>query len=397
MNRNFVFSSESVTEGHPDKLCDQVADAVLDRFLQQDPFSRVVTDCAVAKGILFIASRYASRASVDVPDTARQVISQIGYEGEDFNARTCTVMTSIGELADRSQPAVDESVLDNQGIERMTARNMANVFGYACTQTPAMMPLPIWLARKLARRLASVRRQRSFSYLAPDGKTQVGIEYRDREPVRIHSITLIASQVRGQNISPDRMREDLYEAVVRPTFIDEAIAPDGKTSFHLNPEGPFLVGGPSLHSGLTGRKNAVDTYGEYSRHGESALSGKDPSRIDRVGAYAARYAAKNVVAAGLATECEVQLTYAIGQSHPVGLQLETRGTGSMSDDEIAARVLRVFDFRPAAIIRDLGLRHLPNRTKGGLYRRLAAAGHVGRLDIGLPWERIDRAAVLRDS
>ena len=396
MKRDFMFTSESVTEGHPDKLCDQIADAILDRFLYADPFSRVVAECAVSNGILFIASRFVSQARVDIPEIARQVISQVGYNREDFNAKTCAIMTSFGELPAEDYLAVDERDMDDAGIEQVTAKNVVNAFGFACTHTQAMVPLPIWLAHKLARRLASVRLQKQLAYLALDGKTQVAVEFRDRRPFRIHSITLIASTYGRKPIDLADLKHDLYEQVIEPVFLDEEIKPDGKTNLFINPGGPFIVGGPTLHSGLTGRKTAMDTYGEYSRHSEAALSGKDPTRIDRVGLYAARYAAKNVVAAGLAQECEVQLTYTIGQAQPVSIQVETHGTGRLPDDRLAELVGTHFEFRPAGIIRQFNLRRLPGLLKGHFYRKLAAYGHVGRMDMGLPWETTDKTGLLRE-
>jgi S-adenosylmethionine synthetase len=392
MKRDFMFTSESVTEGHPDKLCDLISDAVLDRFLQQDPFARAIIECAVSSGILFIAARFASTARIDIPDVARQIIGQVGYDHEDFNARDCTILTSFTEQP--APPAADERQLSEAELERVLARNSANVFGYACKQTAALMPMPIWLSHKLARRLASVRLQRQLSYLAPDGTVQVGVEYRERQPVRVHSITLIASQW-GSATSAQTLHEDILRHVIEPVFVDEPVKPDRHTQIAVNPDGPFITGGPTLHSGLTGRKNAVDTYGEYCRHSGSALSGKDPSRIDRVGAYAARHAAKNIVAAGLAEECEVQLSYSIGQARPVSVQVETFGTGQIPEAEIVERMRSVFDFRPAVIVRDLNLRFMPQVMRGGFYRRLASYGQVGRMDIGLPWETTDLAARLR--
>lgn len=394
MKRDFMFTSESVTEGHPDKLCDLISDAVLDRFLQQDPFSRAIIECAVSSGILFIAARFASEAHVDIPDVARRIITQVGYDQQDFNARDCTILTSFTELPIHARFHGEERDMSEAELDRVVARNQANVFGYACLQTAALMPLPIWLSHKLARRLASVRLQRQIDYLAPDGTIQVGIEYRNRQPVRVHSITVVASQL-GAKTSIENLREDVVRHVIEPAFADESVRPDKATHIVINPDGPFVTGGPTLHSGLTGRKNAVDTYGEYSRHSGSALSGKDPSRIDRVGAYAARHAAKNVVAAGLAEECEVQLSYSIGQARPVSVQVETFGTESVPEEEIVERIQSVFDFRPAAIVRDLNLRHMPQVMRGGFYRRLATYGQVGRMDIGLPWETTDMAARLR--
>jgi S-adenosylmethionine synthetase len=395
MTGTFVFASESVTAGHPDKLCDQISDAILDRFLQQDPFARVVAECAVSKGVLFIAARFAASAAVDIAGTARQVIAQAGYDQGEFNAYECGITTSFLELADTPDRLIDERTLDDEAIERITAKNMANAFGYACTQTAAMLPLPIWLAHKLARRLAAVRLQRRLAYLAPDGKCQIGVEYADRRASRIHTITLVTSQLEPGFPNLATLRKDLLEFVIEPAFQDEEIKPDDRTRVFINPEGIFAVGGPAAHSGLTGRKTAVDSYGEYSRNSETALSGKDPARIDRVGVYAARHAAKSVVAAGLAEECEVHLNYAAGQARPLSIRVATHGTGRMPDEQLCALIARHFDFRPAGIIRRFNLRFLPALSRGGFYRRLAAYGHVGRMDIGLPWEATDITDLLR--
>jgi S-adenosylmethionine synthetase len=394
MKKDFMFTSESVTEGHPDKLCDQISDAIVDHFLQKDPCSRVIAECAVSTAIVFIAARFSSAESIDFSNIARQVISQVGYDQNTFNAKTCSVLTSLKELP-AEKCSFDEKTLDDKAIDRITVKNQVNVFGFACNQTSALMPLPIWLARKLSRRLASARLQKILTYLSPDGKTQVGIEYRNRKPKRIHSITVIASQNQEDTPNLKQLRDEIRQAVIEQVFLDEEVQPDAKTRIFVNPDGPFIIGGPSVHSGLTGRKNAIDTYGEYSRHSGAALSGKDPMRIDRVGAYAARYAAKNVVVAGLADECEVQLSYSIGLARPVSIQVETFGTGKLSDEAIAALVEQHFDFRLAAIVKQFSLRHLPSIVKGGFYRKLAAYGHVGRMDIGLPWELTDQASLLR--
>ncbi len=399
MRTDFMFTSESVTEGHPDKLCDQISDAIVDRFLQQDPYSAVIAECAVATAIVFIATRFASDASVDVPNVARHVISQVGYDQPTFNAKTCSVVTSLKELPPEERRSFSEKELSDEEIDRVVVKNQVTVFGFACDQTPALMPLPIWLAHRLARRLTSVRLQRILSYLGPDGKTQVGVEYRDRRPFRIHSITVIGSQNQtpaAGGPSLRQLQDDLRQAVIDFIFQEEEVRPDAKTRIFINPDGPFILGGPSVHSGLTGRKNAIDTYGEYSRHSGAALSGKDPTRIDRVGAYAARYAAKNVVAAGLASECEVQLSYSIGLSQPVSIQVETFGSGKIPDAQIAALLRRHCDFRLAGIMRQFNLRFLPSSVKGGFYRKLATYGHVGRMDIGLPWEVTDKALVFRE-
>lgn len=399
MKKDFMFTSESVTEGHPDKLCDQISDAIVDHFLRRDPFSRVITECAVSTSIVFISARFQSDAIVDFTKIARQVIKQVGYEQADFNAKTCSIMTSLKELPPRVDQHWDEKTLSEAEIEKIPVNDQVTVFGFACNQTPVMMPLPIWLAHQLAKRLADARINNILPYLAPDGKTQVGVEYKDRKPYRIHSITLIASQ--NQSLienAPDlkQLQKDLKETVIDFVFQNEEVKPDEKTRILIDSDDPFAVGGPSAHSGLTGRKNAIDTYGEYSRHSGAALSGKDPTRIDRIGAYAARYAAKNIVAAGLADECEVQLSYSVGLSRPVSIQVETFGTGKIADEEIRARLEEHFDFRLAGIIRQFNLRLLPSIFKGGFYRKLAVYGHVGRMDIGLlPWEITDKVPVLQ--
>lgn len=394
MAKDFLFTSESVTEGHPDKLCDQVSDAIVDQFLRHDPQSHIIAECAAAKGILFIAARFASRATVDIPQVARQVIHQIGYNGGDFDAASCSVLTSLQELPLQDYARVVAADLSNEEIERIPVRNQATVFGYACDHTSGFMPLPLWLAHKLARRLTAARLARHVSYLGPDGTTQVGVEFREGRPHRIQSITLIASQGPEQPRSQDTLRDDLMEHVVQPTFVGEEIAFDANTKVFVNPGGAFIGGGPAQHSGMTGRKTGVDTYGEFARHSGAALSGKDCLRIDRIGAYAARHAAKNVVAAGLARECEVQLSYTIGLSRPVSLRVETFRTGRLPDEEIAHRLTEQFDFRPAGIMQAYRLQELPALVKGGFYRRLAAYGHMGRMDISLPWEKTDRADAL---
>ncbi|MGO9611514.1 MAG: methionine adenosyltransferase [Dissulfurispiraceae bacterium] len=393
MKRDFIFTSESVTEGHPDKLCDQISDAIVDHFLQQDPYSRIIAECAVSTAIIFIAARFESSASVDFPNIARQVINQIGYDQYSFNSKTCSILTSLKDLPHEEQYCFDERKLTEKQMDSILVRNQVTAFGFACNQTSSLVPLPIWLAHRLARKLTSARLQRILPYLAPDGKTQVGVEYRNSRPSRIHSITVIASQERSsEGGGPDliTLENDIRQAVIDAVFMDEEIKPDRGTRVFINPDGPFIVGGPSVHSGLTGRKNAIDTYGEYSRHSGAALSGKDPTRIDRIGAYAARYAAKNVVAAGLAAECEIQLSYSIGLSRPVSIQVETFGTGRVPDEKIADLVEKHFDFRLAGIMKHFNLRYLPSILKGGFYRKLATYGHVGRMDMGLPWELTDK-------
>jgi S-adenosylmethionine synthetase len=392
--RDFVFSSESVTEGHPDKLCDRISDALVGQYLRRDRLARVNVECAVSTGILFVAAKVAASESVDIPFAARGVIAEVGYQQGSFNARDCTVMTSLSEVGYQREKQIDEESLADEELDAIPARDQVTLFGFACTQTENLMPLPIWLAHRLARRLSEVRRDRTIPYLMPDGKTQVAVEFQDRRPSRIFSVTVLAAQL-DASVSAERLRRDIEEMVVSPTFAEEAMRPDSRTRIDVNPDGLVLGGGPATHSGLTGRKTAVDTYGEFARHSGAALSGKDPSRIDRTGAYAARYAAKNIVAAGLASECEVQLSYSVGISRPVSVHVETFGTCTVDERNLEERVARVFDFRPAAITRDMRLRSLPGDRLDGFYASLAAYGHMGRTDLFLPWERVDRVERLR--
>jgi S-adenosylmethionine synthetase len=394
VNKDFMFTSESVTEGHPDKLCDQISDAIVDHFLMQDPCARLRIESAVSSAIVFIAGHFATKGRVDLTHVARKVIKRIGYDQPDFNAKTCSILTApMGSPPDKYF-IFDEYRLTDQEIEKIAVKAQATVFGFACDQTPNFMPLPIWLARRISRQLSTVRNQGVLPYLMPDGKVQVGIEYEDRKPVHMHSITVTASQRNDRDPTLKTLREDIEEKVIKPIFEDQPIKPDKKTRIFINPDGTFL-GGPTYHSGLTGRKNGVDTYGEYCRHSGNALSGKDPSRIDRVGAYVARYAAKNVVAAGLASECEITLSYSLGITRPVSLHVETFGTGKLPDMEIRERVKKHFDFRLAAILRDFRLRHLPAEHPEGFYAKLAAYGHFGRMDMDLPWEKTDKAELLK--
>ncbi len=394
MIKNFIFTSESVTEGHPDKLCDQISDAIVDYFLNQDPLARVRAECAVSSAIVFIAVRFRSEVKTDFSRIARKVIKRIGYEHEDFNERICSILTTPNVLPVLPKDLFDEKTLTDKQIDKIPARNQVTVFGFACDHTPTLLPYPIWLAHRLARQLTAVRRIQALPYLMPDGKVQVGVEFKDRKPSRIHSVTITANQRELRRPSLKKLRTDIREHVVAPVFDEEPIRPDRRTKIIVNPEGPFF-GGPTHHSGLTGRKNAIDTYGEFSRLSGKALSGKDPLRIDRIGAYAARHAAKNVVAAGLAAECEVLLSYSIGTTQPVSLQVQTFGTGLIDDKDIARRVRDSFDFRLAAILRDLNLRHLPAESGGRFYQELAAYGHFGRTDLDLPWERTDRVDALK--
>ena len=396
MSDDFIFTSESVTKGHPDKLCDQVSDAIVDCFLGQDPSSRIVAECAIASGVLFISAHYASLAKLDIPDVAREVIRNVGYSKEVFDADTCTVLTSFMDHTATHYGSLDLSKTTDEEIDRITAKNQVTVFGYACDQTDTLLPLPIWLAHRLAERLGSHEVREALPYLLPDGKTQVGIEYRRGLPSRIHSITLVASQTDAGAVEPERLHADLVDLVIGPVLKSGRFKTDAKTRVFVNPEGPLIGGGPVAHSGLTGRKTGIDTYGEYARHSGAALSGKDPFRVDRVGAYAARYAAKNIVAAGLAKECEVQLSYSIGIAEPVSVRVRTFGSGGDLDESgLAACLIRTLDFRLGGIVRDLGLQNLPRDRGGSFYQRLAVYGHMGRMDLEVPWERTDKADALR--
>jgi S-adenosylmethionine synthetase len=397
MKNSYMLTSESVTEGNPDKLCDVISDAIVDHFLEQDPYSRIIAECALAASIVFISIRFASEASFNLSNIARKVIRRAGYDGSDFNATTSSVLTSIKELPMEQEDRFDDRSLTSEEIERVPAGNQVTTFGFACNQNQALMPLPIWLAHKLSKQIAAVRSEKVLPYLCSEAKTDVGVEYKDRKPFRIHSITITASQKDMEQPDIKRLRSDLRDAVIEQVFRDEPLKPDNLTEIFINPEGIFHLGGPSVHSGLTGRKTAIDTFGGYSRHGGAALSGKDPLRIDRVGTYIARYAAKNVVAAGLADECEVQLSYSISLSRPASIQVETFGTGRIPDEEIVSRLEDHFDFRLAGIVKNFNLRRLPLANQGGFYQKLAVYGQVGRLELALPWERTDKAALLNDA
>lgn len=387
MSNDYLFVSESVTEGHPDKLCDQISDALVDEFVMLDPAARVDAECAVANGIVFIGAHYNADTLIEVSEIARAVIAEAGYADGEFNAADCTILTSLNELSYLPKAGA----LDEKAIDAAAAAQHATVFGFACGQTPERMPLPISLAHRLARGLDGVRRDGRIDYLMADAKVQVAVEYEGRTPRRIHSVSIASS------VDPDRvgsrsaLTDDLIDAVVVPVFVDQPLGLDKKTRILVNHDGVMRPGGPARHSGLTGRKNAVDTYGEYARHSGAALSGKDALRVDRVGAYAARHAAANVVAAGLADECEVQVSYTIGFSEPASLHVETFGTGRVADGELADRVREVFEFRPAGIVKAFGLDEPDNGTR---FRRLATYGHMGRMDMDVPWERIDKTDAL---
>ena len=396
MKTDFVFTSESVSAGHPDKLCDLISDAIVDKFLIADPYSHILAESAVANGVIFISARFVSKASVDIPQIAREVIQKIDYSEADFNAEDCSILTNFSELSSETYVAVDENKLTELDYDRFPAKHHATVFGFACNQTKNLMPLPIHLAHGIVKELDSLRLQKHLNYLLPDAAAQVAVEYRDRKPYRIYSINLVTAHKKLDKSALDDMREDIIEQVFKPVVEQEKVRFDKKTKLYINPGGPIVKAGPSVHSGLTGRKNAADTYGQYCRHSAAALSGKDPSRIDRIGNYIARYAAKNIVAAGLADECEVQLSYTIEQAHPVSIQVETFGTGQIDDAELVQSLKQHFDFRPAAIIRHFNLRQLPAITEGGFYQKLASYGQFGRNELELPWEKLDKAELLKE-
>ncbi len=391
MARDMIFTSESVTAGHPDKLCDQISDAAIDAFLRQDPSARANIECAVAAGVIFIAARFAADADIDLPTLAREVIAEAGYTDGRFDARKCSILTSFIELPLTAREA-SISTLDDQLIESRPAGDQANAFGYACRDTPELMPLPITLAHRLAQALDKARKT-GLVWLSPDAKTQVSVEYKDGKPCRIHGVAITASTAPA--LSNSEIEEEL-RAIIEHALAGAAILMDPDSKVFLNLDAAqFDVDGPARHAGLTGRKNGIDTYGEIARQSSAALSGKDPSRIDRIGAYAARYAAKNIVAAGLADRCEVHLSYAIGQASPLSVSVDTFGCGPLFDAELARRLRRHMDFRRAAIEHRFALRSQPATKKNGrFYRPLAVYGHFGRPDLNLPWEATDLAKAL---
>lgn len=389
-----LFTSESVTEGHPDKICDQISDAIVDAILREDPDGRVAAETTVNTGYAMVMGEISTKCYVDIPKLAREVICDIGYDRAKygFDGTTCAIMTSIDEQSADIAQGVDEALEYKDGslereqdkMEETGAGDQGIMFGFACNETPELMPLPISLAHRLARRLTEVRKDGTIDYLRPDGKTQVTVEYDDDGVKRIDTI-LISTQ-HDESAKLDQIRDDLMEHVIKPVVDDGLL--DDETKFLVNPTGRFVIGGPQGDSGLTGRKIIVDTYGGYARHGGGAFSGKDPTKVDRSAAYAARHVAKNLVAAGLADKCEIQLAYAIGVARPVSILVDSFGTGKLSDEELAQVVQKHFDLRPAAIIRDLDL-------KKPIYRQVAAYGHFGRTDIDVPWERLDRVDELK--
>ena len=380
-----LFTSESVTEGHPDKICDQISDAVLDSILARDPMARVACETAVTTGMVLVMGEISTSCYVDIPKVVRNTIKEIGYDRAKygFDCDTCSVLTSIDEQSGDIAMGVDEALESREGekdeVEAVGAGDQGMMFGFATNETPEYMPSPIAMAHRLSRRLTEVRKNGTLSYLRPDGKIQVTVEYDDNKVVRIDAIVL--STQHDEHVSQEQIREDLMEHVIRAVIPAELL--DESTKYYINPTGRFVVGGPQGDSGLTGRKIIVDTYGGYGRHGGGAFSGKDPTKVDRSAAYAARWVAKNLVAAGIADKLEIQLAYAIGVAKPVSIEVETFGTGKLSDEEITNIVEKVFDLRPGAIIRDLDLRR-------PLYRQTAAYGHFGRNDLNLPWEQLNK-------
>ena len=394
MSDNFIFSSESVTEGHPDKVADQISDSVLDAMLEHDPMSRVACEVLVSTGFAVIAGEISTKAVVDIQKIARETINGIGYTSADygFDGNSCAVFTAIDEQSGDIAQGVDDAIevrgqnLADSEIAKIGAGDQGMMFGYATNETKEFMPMPIALSHALARQLTKIRKDGTVSYLRPDGKTQVSLRYENRKAV--HADTIVVSTQHDPSASLEQIREDMINLVIKPIVPVELV--DGKTRIFVNPTGRFVKGGPAADSGLTGRKIIVDTYGGWVPHGGGAFSGKDPTKVDRSGAYMTRYAAKNIVAAGLADECQIQVAYAIGVAEPVSLNVNTFGTAKVSEEKIAQLLRECFDFRPAAIIRDLELRK-PQ------YKALAAYGHMGRIDLPvLPgWEKTDRAEALR--
>lgn len=408
MAQRYLFSSESVTEGHPDKICDQISDTILDALLAQDPMSRVAAEVVVNTGLVLITGEITTQATVNYTDLARQKITEIGYLGADsgFSANSCAVLVALDTQSPDIAQGVDTAheqreAMSEEALDAIGAGDQGLMFGFACNETPELMPLPISLAHRIVRRLAAVRKTGLLSYLRPDGKSQVTVAYEDGRPVSIDTIlisTQHAPSIDGMTENADiqaKIKEDLWNLVVQPIFADITIKPDDNTRFLVNPTGKFVVGGPQGDSGLTGRKIIVDTYGGYSRHGGGAFSGKDPTKVDRSAAYAARYVAKNIVAAGLAEKCEVQLSYAIGVARPVSIMVDTFGTGKLADEQILDLVKANFELRPAGILNTFGLRTLPGERGGRFYQDVAAYGHFGRSDLDLPWEQTDKADIFK--
>ncbi len=408
MSRRYLFTSESVTEGHPDKICDQISDTILDALLAVDHHSRVAAEVVVNTGLVLITGEITSNAHVNFVNLIRQKIAEIGYTNAEngFCANSCSVIVALDEQSPDIAQGVTtakesrEEMSDDE-LDAIGAGDQGLMFGFACNETPELMPLPISLAHRVSRRLAAVRKSGQLPYLRPDGKTQVTVIYEDGKPVGIDTV-LISTQhtptigdITGDEAVQAKIKEDLWSAVVEPVFSDIDIKPDNQTRFLVNPTGKFVIGGPQGDAGLTGRKIIVDTYGGYSRHGGGAFSGKDPTKVDRSAAYACRYVAKNIVAAGLAEKCEVQLSYAIGVARPVSIMVETFGTGKIEEERLLELVKEHFELRPAGIIQAFNLRRLPGERGGRFYQDIAAYGHFGRTDLDLPWEQTDKAELLK--
>ena len=383
-----LFTSESVTEGHPDKICDQISDAVLDAILEKDPNARVACETTACTGLIHVMGEITTSCYVDIPKVAREVVREIGYDRGKFgfDCDTCGVITSIDEQSGDIAMGVDKALESKEGSEDLTggAGDQGMMFGYACDETPELMPLAISLSHKLAQQLTAIRKAAVVNYLRPDGKTQVTVEDDGERPVRVDAV--VVSTQHSPEVTLEQIRSDMVELVIKPIIPEELL--DENTKYYVNPTGRFVKGGPAADSGLTGRKIIVDTYGGSAPHGGGAFSGKDPTKVDRSAAYAARWVAKNIVAAGLARKCQVQLAYAIGVAHPVSVMVETFGTGKVSDERLEKAVRKVFDLRPSAIIRDLDLRK-------PIYRQLAAYGHMGREDLGVTWEKTDRVEAIK--